>query len=124
MPKRVLAIFLLVAMVSSNFTRFFVYAGFQLNQKLISATLCENKNKPWLNCEGRCYLMKKLQDTEEKEKKQEQEQKRAQFQEALFENVAVVTCMVHEVSKPIYPKALIPGLAKGTYSVFLPPKIA
>lgn len=68
-----IAVFLLTALMFSTFSRQFIYAGFELNQDYISSKLCENRDKPELQCAGKCYLMKKLKQAEEKEKKQEQE---------------------------------------------------
>ena len=50
-----------------------VYAAFEVNQNYIATTLCENKARPWMHCNGQCYLMKKIKATEEKEKKQEEQ---------------------------------------------------
>ena len=72
MINRLVAITLLLALVSANLSRFFVYAEFKANQKYIAASLCENRDKPQMHCNGKCYLMKKLKEAEEKEKKQEQ----------------------------------------------------
>lgn len=72
MINRLIAITLLLALISSNLSRFFVYAEFEANQKYIAAALCENRDKPQMHCNGKCYLMKKLKEAEEKEKKQEQ----------------------------------------------------
>lgn len=69
MFKRSLVILLLVALIGSNFAVYFVYAGFEVNKKEMAAKLCENKNRPWMHCNGKCYLMKKLKQAEEKEKK-------------------------------------------------------
>ena len=68
--KRLTAIVLMLALVGANFSRYFVYAGFELNKKYIAETLCINKSKPWLHCNGRCYFMKKIRQAEDNEKKQ------------------------------------------------------
>lgn len=40
-----------------------------VNYDYIVENLCENKDKPMLNCNGKCYLAKKFaQESEEKEK--------------------------------------------------------
>jgi len=59
-------------MTGSSLSRFFVYAGFEMNQKYIASALCENRNRPEMHCNGKCYLMKKLKQAEEKEKRQEE----------------------------------------------------
>lgn len=70
MFTRSTAVILIVAILSANFSRLFVYAGFELNKKYIAAELCENINKPWLHCNGHCYFMKKVEQARENEKKQ------------------------------------------------------
>lgn len=36
---------------------------YQLNKAWIAANLCENKNKPAMNCNGKCHLRKQLAKT-------------------------------------------------------------
>lgn len=43
------------------------YLDYQVNFEYISAFLCENKDKPALECNGKCYLSKALKDTQDKE---------------------------------------------------------
>jgi hypothetical protein len=83
-------------MLSPILAKLFVYAEFKSNQAYIAATLCENRDRPELNCEGKCYLMKKLKAAEDKEKKQEnQAQKKASvdlfFVEKTVAPVLVIT---------------------------------
>jgi hypothetical protein len=47
-----------------------VYVSFKLNQDFISKTLCINRAKPKLHCNGKCQLMKKLKQVEKEEQKQ------------------------------------------------------
>jgi hypothetical protein len=61
-----------------------IYAGFDINQKYIASTLCENRDKPEMHCNGKCYLAKKIKQAEEKERSQEQQSQKNRFQEALI----------------------------------------
>ena len=81
MLNRVTVIILLVALISANFSRYFVYAGFELNRNYIAAKLCENRDKPWLHCNGRCYFMKKIKQAQESEKNDERQSQKNLFQE-------------------------------------------
>jgi len=36
------------------------YIDYTIHYKYISTVLCENKDKPMLNCNGKCYLKKQL----------------------------------------------------------------
>ncbi|TAH25494.1 MAG: hypothetical protein EAZ07_06835 [Cytophagales bacterium] len=44
----------------------FPILSFQLNYDLIVKEYCINKNKPSLRCNGKCYLTKKIAQTEDK----------------------------------------------------------
>ena len=91
MFKRGLALLLITCTLAANFSRLFVFAGYQLNQQYIASTLCVNKSRPWLHCNGRCYLMKKIQQAEQKEKSAEQQTQKHLFQEAFFTTTATLT---------------------------------
>jgi hypothetical protein len=84
MVRRFIAYLLIVALVSVNFTRLYIYAGFELNRNYIATKLCENRDKPWLHCNGKCYFMKKINQAQEKEKNDERQSQKNLFQEALF----------------------------------------
>ena len=70
MLNRVVVFVLLTCVISTYFSRDFAIASFALNQKFIAEKLCENKDRPWMHCNGRCYLMKKMKQAEDNEKKQ------------------------------------------------------
>lgn len=84
MARSIIAYLLIVSLFSANFSRLFVYAGFELNRTYIATHLCENRDKPWLHCNGKCYFMKKIRQAEEKEKNDERQSQKNLFQEALF----------------------------------------
>jgi len=84
MFKRSVALLLICLIITANFTRLFIYAGYEVNHKYIAEKLCENRDKPWLNCNGRCYLMKKIKQAEEKERSAERQVQKNLFQDACF----------------------------------------
>jgi hypothetical protein len=88
MMRRFIACLLIAALVSANFSRLFVYAGFEMNRNYIAAHLCENVAKPWLRCDGKCYFIKKVKQTEEKEKTDGRQSQKNLFQEAFFSKKA------------------------------------
>ena len=67
MFNRMTAYVLLAALIVSTCSRYVIGAAFRANQKYVTASLCENRNRPWLHCNGNCYLTKKLRQTEEHE---------------------------------------------------------
>jgi hypothetical protein len=87
MLKKGLAILLICCTLTASFTKLFVFAGFELNQKYIASTLCENRDKPWMHCNGRCYLMKKIKLAEDKEKNEERQTQKNLFQQVFFTTV-------------------------------------
>jgi len=84
MLRSLTALMLVCTILSANFSRFFVYAGFEFNRNYIATVLCENRDKPVMKCAGKCYLSKKLKQEAEKEKKQESQTKKTQLQEAFL----------------------------------------
>lgn len=84
MLKKVTALLLIATLISANFTRLFIYAGFELNKNYIASKLCENRDKPWLHCNGKCFFMKKIKQAQEREKNDERQSQKNLFQEALF----------------------------------------
>jgi hypothetical protein len=65
--RKIIALLLLVAFATHTFNRAVIVFGFYANQEVIAATLCENKDKPVMKCEGKCQLSKKLKLQEKKE---------------------------------------------------------
>ena len=82
--QKLTAIFLLFALLSSNCSKCLVYAGFKLNKNYIATSLCENRNKPRLHCNGKCFLMKKIKQANDKEKSNATEFKKNNSYEALI----------------------------------------
>lgn len=84
MLKKVTALLLIATIISANFSRLFIYAGFELNRNYIATKLCENRDKPWMHCNGKCYFIKKIKQAQEREKNDERQSQKNLFQEALF----------------------------------------
>lgn len=123
MGQRLLAYLLIITLVSSNFSRLFIYAGFELNRNYIASKLCENRDKPWLHCNGHCYFMKKIRQAQEKEKSDERQSQKNLFQEAFFP--AAADMKFHSVLlQLIFIRGNSPKLPKANSSVFRPPQAA
>lgn len=67
--KKVILFFLAIVVVLQCSMKFAIVAYYQLNKEYIASTLCENKDKPDLKCNGKCYLTKKIKTQDEKETK-------------------------------------------------------
>jgi len=70
MLRGLITYFLLFSTLSVSLAPAFIVAGFELNKDYIATTLCVNRDKPQLHCNGKCYLMKKLKAAEENERKE------------------------------------------------------
>lgn len=64
--RKVLALVLLLVFAVSTFTRVFRVADYYVNTAAYSIN-CVNKAKPKLQCNGKCQMMKKLKQDEQKE---------------------------------------------------------
>jgi hypothetical protein len=90
MLRRLTASLLIIALVAANFSRLFIYAGFEINKGYIAAHLCVNINRPWLQCGGKCYYNKKIKQAQEKEKTGDRPSQKNLFQEGLFTQKSVI----------------------------------
>jgi hypothetical protein len=124
MFKSAIAICILVALMLSNFSRLFIYASFDLNQNYIASTLCENRDKPEMHCNGKCYLMKKLKQAEEKEKKQEQDsQKKGAVDQFMIKQSIRLALFPNQIKKN-HPAEIASDLPKVSSEVPHPPPSA
>jgi len=122
MLRRIIAMLLIASLFTANFSRFFIYAGFEMNRDYIAAKLCENRNKPQLHCNGKCYLMKKIKQAEDKQNNQDRQSQKNLFQEAFFPQIAAIKFHTHLLQVMYIPnnRFLLPQIA-GT--IFQPPKL-
>lgn len=123
MFKRLVVVFLLFALIASHFSVAFTYVGFEANQKELAQRFCENKSRPWMHCNGKCYLLKKLKQAEEKEKKQERDNLRNAYQLAM--PVAVLRfSLAPAFTQRNYPSIPVENPVGRSLSIFQPPKLS
>lgn len=60
--KKILSCFFITVIFCVAAKDLLVYTQFKLDQDFIAKVLCINKEKPDLQCEGKCFLMQKLQE--------------------------------------------------------------
>lgn len=63
MKKALCAVWLL-GILSQSSVRLGWVLYYHINKSRIVATLCENRDKPDMHCDGKCYLRKKLESAE------------------------------------------------------------
>lgn len=125
MFKRFTAILLLAALISSNCSLFFVYAGFELNHKYIAENLCINRDKPWLHCNGKCYFMKKIHQAEENEKKQEAKDNLSRLEVSFFQEpyrITFIEPVILEKNNSTFPRYIYQYSSSYIETIFRPPK--
>lgn len=121
MLRSVTAFFIITVLLTANFSRLFIYVGFELNKKYIASKLCENIAKPKLNCKGSCYLKKKLKQAEEKEQSDESVSKKNNFQEA-FISERVILITQPKVIALIRPAEITFSISQHSSDIFQPPR--
>lgn len=67
MLQRLLTFTLLASLLLQLFSREVIVMSFTLNRDYIAKNLCENRNRPELHCDGKCFLAKKLKAQHERE---------------------------------------------------------
>lgn len=62
--NKFIIISLLLLFLTLSFSKTILLIHYRLNIDFIKNELCENKNKPQLKCNGKCYLNKQVKKTE------------------------------------------------------------
>lgn len=121
MKNSAIVLLLVTGLVSAQFSQYFVAAGFNLNRSYIAQNLCINKSRPWLHCNGRCYLMRKLKQAADKEAAGAKDDQKNIFQPAIFTGLSLIkfaaqtgTCFLIAEPRFLLPKA--------DPSIFQPPR--
>jgi hypothetical protein len=83
--KRGLAVFLLLLTSVRILVVPVVYLDFELNKDYIVKNLCENRFKPELKCNGKCYLAKQLHKVAEDKASKEADRQEQSFKKLLEE---------------------------------------
>jgi hypothetical protein len=122
MKQRLTAILLIISIISCSFSRFFIYAGFQVNKGYIASKLCENRNRPWLHCNGKCYLMKKIRQAEQKQDANDRQAQKNLIQEAFCEKHLRVRFYTHLLAEISIPNGHI-ILPTANATIFRPPQL-
>jgi len=122
MKYKITAVLLIIVIVSSSFSRFFIFAGFELNKSYIATKLCENRNRPWMHCNGKCYLMKKIKQAEDKQNNAERESQKNLVQESYCDAILEVKFYTQLLQVIAIPNNRI-ELPQGHNAIFQPPQL-
>ncbi len=67
--RLLLSLFLTFSLLFPTLNKLWILVDFKINQDFIAAVLCINKDKPKLNCHGKCHLSKQLKQAEKNAQK-------------------------------------------------------
>lgn len=79
---KIASVILLLAFVGQTFSQGVYYLNYIIDKAEYLAK-CENKNRPKLQCNGKCLLMKRIQEQEKKEQEQAPQMKLANKAEVI-----------------------------------------
>ncbi len=68
MKYKFISLILIMALSFQCLIKIGLISYYSLNIEYIITELCENKDKPELNCKGKCYLKKKMGEADKAEK--------------------------------------------------------
>ena len=71
--RSLVAYILLAAIMLPTLSPWGTIAYFKLNREYIAKVLCENRKRPELHCDGKCYLAKQLKQQKDKQDKETSE---------------------------------------------------
>jgi hypothetical protein len=63
--KLLISIVIMMSLCCQNMVRFGIIAWYEINKEYVAKNLCENRDKPQLNCCGKCILKKKLNSVDQ-----------------------------------------------------------
>ena len=67
--RLIIVITIFLSLLAQTFSKGLIFVQFFVNQDYIAQNLCENKDKPELECKGNCHLNKALEKDNEQENK-------------------------------------------------------
>jgi hypothetical protein len=104
--------------------KWLILADYALNKEYIARTLCINKAKPAMHCNGKCHLRKQLQKEENGGSQEQNKNSHQKFQEVFFDTYTAFqleTIVVVADQIPISNTTLYTTLY--AVSIFHPPAV-
>jgi hypothetical protein len=113
-------VFLLLSILLGSLSKTWVYSHYRLNYELYSKVLCVNKDKPKMDCHGKCQLKKEMNQQDQKENASLPKES---ISDLYFNNAQTPFLPFHWMES-VWQKQPIPSLLLGqVLSVFQPPEI-
>ncbi|HEX3025022.1 MAG TPA: hypothetical protein VHP12_07405 [Chitinophagaceae bacterium] len=121
MLKQFAVIFLFAAFAVQTFNKAIVVFNYYANTSAFAKN-CENKARPMLHCNGRCQMMKKLKQEENKDK-QNPERRNENKNEVLYFSKNSFSIQQNKISVTInYPRFNDTNTKKIAFDFFQPPR--
>ncbi|WP_148230693.1 hypothetical protein [Chitinophaga pinensis] len=114
------AITVLFGLLLQNFSQLVIMVKYKIDQAYIASVLCENRDKPDMHCNGKCYLRKQL-------KQDEQQQQNGSTGKEKYE-VTYIDALLEFNFAPIAPSTDLfvyyqdPAIHTPLFSFFHPPQ--
>jgi hypothetical protein len=107
--------------MADTFKRGVIVIDFLANQNYIAKNLCENRDKPQMNCCGKCQLKKRLN---QENKKDSQLPTRKGVDEVLFCSEISLSNSIQPVVKQIkHPRRAKDFIPNTYFDIFHPPQV-
>lgn len=126
MIRRVGAILLLTLFLVQSSSKILIVSMWWARKDYIAENLCINKLKPYLHCNGKCYLFQKLKEAEQKQRDQMPQLKN--FQEMVYTYSPVpkvVECIFcqDEGDESLFAEMTLLRSQISTTDQFIPPEV-
>ena len=116
----VISVFL--GLLLQNFSQVVIMVKYKIDQAYIARVLCENRDKPDMHCNGKCYFIKKIKQAQENERSSERQSQRNLFQEAFItkaDPIKFQSQLLYTINTP-YTSG---DLAQFNGTLFRPPRL-
>lgn len=116
------ALFLLLSFLTQAFSRYFIVADYYVNASSYLEN-CINKDKPWMHCNGKCQLCKKLHQQDNSDKQSPERRSGDDRNDPLSSSAAVDFIAVNPATSlsAKYPEIIVGPAVKRPRTQFHPP---
>ncbi|MEJ8757230.1 hypothetical protein WG947_09505 [Pontibacter sp. H259] len=121
--NRIILIVLLGVMLLQTFGKVLVLVDYQANKEYIMEFLCINRDKPQLNCKGKCQLTKKLKAQHDTDKQANERGQKQEVQVNLYCQSLFLFPFITSESIVVQPSHYTCSYTSVAYhSIFHPPR--
>ena len=121
--KKLLLISLACIILLSAFGQSVIFVHYLINKNYYATVLCENKEKPKMNCHGKCHMMKEMKEQEKKEQSPAAPIKEKQETVQYFQTNTACTFITFTETKKYSSFYLLPKTESVSFSIFHPPTV-